>query len=223
MEQQQAEIEEMENKVLINKKINELEHAALLAQMNPHFIFNSLNTLQELVIKKNETETLNFISNFSSLLRELLENSLRQKITLKQEIAFITKYVHLEEVRFANNFNFDIVMDESIPAHLIQIPVMLVQPLIENAIRHGLAPLKAKQKLLLKMIIEIENGFLYLQVKDNGKGFVEDPVPEFRYPSVALKNIQLKPLKESLVVLNLSVLILGQKKEQFQNYGFHCN
>ena len=189
LEEQQAQTERMEAEQELKKRLTELEHNALLAQMNPHFIFNSLNTLQELVVQKNEAEALNYITNFSTLLRELLENSRQQKISLQQELQFLEKYVKLEEVRLKRSFHFKVILPDEIPTHLIFIPVMMVQPLIENAIRHGLSPVQNERKLKLQIILGIENDFLHLRVIDNGIGYQRSTLAGDQHHSVALNNI----------------------------------
>jgi LytS/YehU family sensor histidine kinase len=186
IEQQQEEMLQRERAMELEQKVRQLEHAALLSQMNPHFIFNSLNTLQNLVIEGNEEAAINFISEFSTLMREMLNNAKEELIPLKNEIEFLTRYVQLEEIRFNNNFNFNCNVEDVLPKHLVKIPVMLIQPLLENAIRHGLAPSKDKKSLSLN----IRNGgpFILVEVIDNGIGWQENDKKEHK--SHALENIK---------------------------------
>ncbi len=186
IEQQQEEMLQKERAMELEQKVRQLEHAALLSQMNPHFIFNSLNTLQNLVIEGNEEAAINFISEFSTLMREMLNNAKEELIPLKNEIEFLKRYVQLEEIRFNNKFNFSVLIDEVLPKHLVKIPVMLIQPLLENAIRHGLAPSKNDKSLVL----DVRNGgpFIIVDVTDNGIGWKENTNKQHK--SHALENIQ---------------------------------
>ncbi|MEY2898105.1 MAG: hypothetical protein RL138_158, partial [Bacteroidota bacterium] len=186
IEQQQEEMLQRERALELEQKVRQLEHAALLSQMNPHFIFNSLNTLQNLVIEGNEEAAINFISEFSTLMREMLNNAKEELIPLRNEIEFLTRYVQLEEIRFNNQFNFHCSVDDVLPKHLVKIPVMLIQPLLENAIRHGLAPSKNEKSLSL----HIRNGgpFIIVEVSDNGIGWKTNTNKEHK--SHALDNIK---------------------------------
>lgn len=186
IEQQQEEMLQRERALELEQKVRQLEHAALLSQMNPHFIFNSLNTLQNLVIEGNEEAAINFISEFSILMREMLNNAKEELIPLKNEIEFLRRYVQLEEIRFNNHFNFHCSVDDVLPKHLVKIPVMLIQPLLENAIRHGLAPSKNEKSLSLF----IRNGgpFIIVEVSDNGIGWKSNTNQEHK--SHALDNIR---------------------------------
>lgn len=186
IEQQQEEMLQRERAMELEQKVRQLEHAALLSQMNPHFIFNSLNTLQNLVIEGNEEAAVNFISEFSTLMREMLNNAKEELIPLKNEIEFLKRYVQLEEIRFNNKFNFSILVDAVFPKHLVKVPVMLIQPLLENAIRHGLAPSKHEKSLVLA----VRNGgpFIIVEVTDNGIGWKENTNKQHK--SHALENIK---------------------------------
>jgi sensor histidine kinase YesM len=170
----------------LEQKVRQLEHAALLSQMNPHFIFNSLNTLQNLVIEGNEEAAINFISEFSTLMREMLNNAKEELIPLRNEIEFLTRYVQLEEIRFNNQFNFHCSVDDVLPKHLVKIPVMLIQPLLENAIRHGLAP--SKNEKSLSLLIRNGGPFIIVEVSDNGIGWKSNTNQEHK--SHALDNIR---------------------------------
>ena len=190
LEEQQKELELQEKELAVQQKVVKLENTALLTQMNPHFIFNSLNTLQELVLRKNDAETLKYIADFSALLRELLQLSKKQIISLEQELSFLKRYVTIEETRFTQQFNFEIKIAAEIPTHLISIPVMILQPIVENAIQHGLAPMKGKQLLKISIHLEISNDFLYLRIIDNGIGFNKSKKNNVASESIALNNIK---------------------------------
>lgn len=124
-----------------HSKINEYALKSLQNQMNPHFVFNSLNTMQQLMTSHQEEEALNYLSDFSELMREMLTQSRYETIYLQDEIVFLKKYIELEKTRFVKSFNvkWEIQLSQEEIA-LIKIPCMLVQPIIENAIKHGIHP-----------------------------------------------------------------------------------
>lgn len=149
-------------------KINELENSALRTQMNPHFIFNSLNTINSF-INRNEPAIANqYISKFSKLMRLILDHSRQKKISLAEELEVLKLYVQIEQIRFENKFSFNIDVSPEIDLHNLQVPPLIIQPFAENAILHGLLPLPYKGHLSLS-IAAVEH-YLQIIVKDNGVG-----------------------------------------------------
>lgn len=122
----------------LNNKIIELEQQALKAQMNPHFIFNCLTSVQHFVNKEDIYSANMYLSNFAKLIRKTLDLSGEQYISLDKEVAYLQNYVQLEKMRFQEKFQYTITVDNDIDEFAIMIPPMLLQPIIENAIRHGL-------------------------------------------------------------------------------------
>jgi ligand-binding sensor domain-containing protein len=151
-----------------NRKIRELESKALISQMNPHFIFNSLNTVQQLILVKEEEQSLNFLSDFSMLMRQMLENSRKQLISLAEEFDFLDRYLQLEAIRFNNRFHYSISVEGQLVPDEIKIPPVLLQPLLENAIKHGISSVKTHGSI--KLSVRKENDFLLISVEDNGIG-----------------------------------------------------
>lgn len=152
-----------------NRKIAELEAKALTNQMNPHFIFNSLNSVQHLILEKEEKQALNFLADFATLMRQMLNNSRKSYISLEEEIAFLTRYIELEKMRFANAFTYHFNLQASLRDYTVYIPPMIIQPILENAIKHGLAP-KTKAGYL-EIRLEIADDMLYVSVDDDGIGW----------------------------------------------------
>ncbi len=158
-----------EERIQRERKINEIEQIALRSQMNPHFIFNSINSIQQYVFAGDVTEANRFITNFSSLVRQTLYISGKKFITLAEEIAYIKAYLNLEKIKYENVFDFTVIVendvDDSIP-----VPPLLLQPFIENSIRHGVLNLENRQgNILLHFFIE-ESNHLICIVEDNGIG-----------------------------------------------------
>ncbi len=121
---------------LINK---DLKVQALRAQMNPHFIFNSLNSIQFLIMKNETAHAFDYLEKFASLLRRVMDNSIKDWIPLTEEIALLKLYIELESLRFDSSFSYEIKADIA-QMDDYKIPPMVVQPYIENAILHGLMP-----------------------------------------------------------------------------------
>ena len=124
--------------------IAHLEARALRARMNPHFIFNVLNNLQSIVLLKEEREANQYIGVLSTLLRFTLEVSSRESILLSEEISYLEAYLDLQKMRLAHKLNYSIEMEQNLKINsaTYSIPPMLIQPLVENAIIHGISPLK---------------------------------------------------------------------------------
>lgn len=149
-------------------KLNELENSALRTQMNPHFIFNSLNTINSF-INSNERERANqYISKFSRLIRLILDHSREKKISLTNELEVVNLYVQLEQIRFEYKFNYEISIGEGITTDDLEVPPLIIQPFVENAILHGLLPLASGGLLHIK--VYRNDGHLLLLIEDNGIG-----------------------------------------------------
>ena len=152
-----------------NRRIAELEAKALTNQMNPHFIFNSLNSVQHLILEKEEKQALNFLADFATLMRQMLNNSRKSYISLEEEIAFLTRYLELEKIRFAHSFTYRFIMEDALKEYTIYIPPMIIQPIVENAIKHGLAPKNISGYLEIRL--EMVDDLLYCSVDDDGIGW----------------------------------------------------
>jgi ligand-binding sensor domain-containing protein len=152
-----------------NRRIAELEAKALTNQMNPHFIFNSLNSVQHLIMEKEEKQALNFLADFATLMRQMLNNSRKSHISLEEEVAFLTRYIELEKIRFANVFTYQFILQDDLKNYTIYIPPMIIQPIVENAIKHGLAPKNGSGRLEVKLVLRED--LLYCSVDDDGIGW----------------------------------------------------
>jgi len=150
------------------KKLAELEMQALRAQMNPHFIFNSLNSINNFILK-NETESASdFLTKFSRLVRQVLHNSKDKLISLDEELMALRLYLELEQLRFEGRFDFEISSDRQIDAESILIPPLLLQPYVENAIWHGLMHKDGPGKVTIT--IEPDGQNLRFRIEDDGIG-----------------------------------------------------
>jgi tetratricopeptide (TPR) repeat protein len=152
----------------MNHKIAEITQANLRQQMNPHFIFNTLNSIQYYMYQHDKLATNNYLTKFSSLMRKVLENSQHTSILLRDEIEALTLYLELEMIRFKDKFDFEIKIDDDIDPLLYKVPTMLIQPYVENSISHGLMPSEGKG--LVKIYLKLENQYISCTIEDNGIG-----------------------------------------------------
>lgn len=150
------------------RKIAESELKAIRSQLNPHFMFNVLNNIQDVYLDRNEEKAQLYIVQFASLIRELLQNSSKKEIPLSEEIEFIKKYIELEKLRLANRFDYNIKVSDNIDITDTYIPPMLLQPFIENAINYGLSP--KTEKGHLEISFEKVGNNIEIKITDNGIG-----------------------------------------------------
>ncbi|MEO1257195.1 MAG: tetratricopeptide repeat protein [Bacteroidota bacterium] len=145
-----------------------LEKRMLRAQMNPHFIFNSLSSIQHFITANDKKSALRYLSKFSSLLRQVLEDSITNTTVLSEEVQLLKTYLELESLRFDKGFEYHIHISPELDPHTTEIPILLVQPYVENAILHGLMPKKGPRQL--NVYFEKEMSQLVCRIVDNGIG-----------------------------------------------------
>lgn len=151
-----------------NKKI---ALQSLRREMNPHFIFNSLNSVNHFIATNNELEANQYLTKFSKLMRGVMENSTEDFIPFQQELDLLQNYLALEKTRFADKFDYEIEVDESLNMQNLQVPGMLIQPFLENAVWHGLR--YKTDKGFLKLSLEKSGSYLKILIEDNGIGIEE--------------------------------------------------
>ena len=159
----------LEQKKQIEVMNTNLEKRMLRAQMNPHFIFNCLSSIQHFVTSNDRKSALRYLTKFSNLLRTVLETSESINVTLEEEIRLIKIYLELEALRFNESFNYDIEVDPRLDVHNEEVPLLLIQPYIENSILHGLLPSKKATKQI-KVCFGRTTEALQITVEDNGIG-----------------------------------------------------
>jgi len=158
-----------QEKTSLNKRIGELEQLARKAQMNPHFIFNSLNSIQQYVMDADITGANKFISGFSRLIRQTLDFSSRHDISLEQELDYLSNYLELERTRLENAFGWSVSVAADVNTAEYQIPPMILQPFVENSVRHGLR-FRRDREGQVNIHIKRENNYLVCILEDNGIG-----------------------------------------------------
>lgn len=152
----------------IQQEVLQVEMRALRAQMNPHFIFNSLGSIQHLIRRDQKPEALQYLSKFSQLLRQILDSSNHSSVSLKEEIELLENYIELESLRFDGRFSYELRVDDSLDVYNLEIPILLIQPHVENAILHGLLPKKGEARL--EVSFEDYGEQIHCTVQDNGIG-----------------------------------------------------
>lgn len=154
----------------LNQNLAESEMKALRAQMNPHFMFNSLNAIQQMVMNNENDNAFKYLGTYSKLTRQILENSEKKWITVKDEMKFLELYLQIESLRFEHAFRYKIEVTDEVMPNTDKIPAMIVQPIVENAIKHGLLSKPGEKNLLIRFDRKDETGPLEVTVEDNGLG-----------------------------------------------------
>jgi ligand-binding sensor domain-containing protein len=161
---------EMEVKLLeIEKQKFDLEQKALRLQINPHFIFNSLNSIQSYILENDIENAVFYLGKFSQLMRVVLSNTTNKYVSLKDELAAIRYYIDLEQLRFSQKFEYKIYVDPELDEEYVEIPPMIIQPYVENAIIHGLINSPDKGNLSINVKKKSDKSLLCI-VKDDGIG-----------------------------------------------------
>lgn len=163
-----------QQKLKQQKKAAELEHRVLRTQMNPHFIFNALNSIQRVYVEGDTDKANDFMADFAHLMRKVLENSGSTKISVQEEVDTLRLYLELEKLRSKDRFNYTISVSEDIAAFDVQIPPLIIQPFVENAIWHGILPLTDRIGEITISIQRHSGTELMISIADNGVGFDPD-------------------------------------------------
>ncbi len=194
-------------KTSFNKKLSELKLQALRAQMNPHFIFNTINSIQYFISCNDQESAFMYLSKFSNLMRQTLDNSAKSRISLSRELEALQLYMDLQKLRFEQRFEYKITVDPKIDIHNSEIPTMLIQPYIENAINHGIS--KKKSKGHINVVLTHMNGSLKCVVEDDGIGIEKSKkLKKSIKPGHTSSGMRLT--KERLTIINV-----GKNKDSF--------
>ncbi|WP_299533981.1 tetratricopeptide repeat protein [Ulvibacterium sp.] len=151
------------------KKLLTLEQSMLRSQMNPHFLFNSLNSIKLYIINNEQKNAVHYLNKFSKLIRKILEASSLKEIPLAEELETVELYMNIENIRFSNEIDFKIIVDGDIDVHQVKIPSLILQPFLENALWHGLSSKEGEKKIGLH-ISKGKDGFVHIAIMDNGVG-----------------------------------------------------
>ncbi len=205
---------ELENHVL------QLEQKALQLQMNPHFIFNALNSIQSLVATKDYKTARKEIGNFATLMRSILSNSRNQKINLEEEIKTLEQYLKMEQFCQRVSFDFTISSPKNYDASEIEIPPMLLQPFAENAVIHGISHLEKDG--IIQIDFSIKNNLLICEIKDNGVGrkkaneLKQSKKPGHQSVAMEVTKERLDALKNDKKYIPLEILDIKNKEGEIK-------
>jgi PAS domain-containing protein len=190
-----------EEKLELTRKIAEYKMMALRSAMSPHFIFNCLNSIQLYILKNDKNEAIHYLTIFSKLVRNILDISTINAITLEAELEMLRYYIELEQMRFQKRFSVEIEIDENIDLEDTEIPPLLIQPYVENAIIHGLSHKKEAGKLLIALKQDAD--VLRCIVEDNGVGREYARIMKEKRPTlVQHKSRGMTITRERLTLLN---------------------
>jgi hypothetical protein len=200
-----AESEKLEKlKVAYEKELVELKMTSLRTQMNPHFIFNSLNAIKLYIINNEKENAVYYLNKFSKLIRKILATTQEKDISLAEEIETMELYLNIENIRFNNEINYEFNIDSNVNLNTIKVPTLIMQPFIENAIWHGLSSKKEDKKITIN-VTKKNDGFVLIAIIDNGIG---------RKKAQDIKN--KKTLKKKSIGINLT-------KERLTNFFKNYN
>ncbi|MFK7814511.1 MAG: tetratricopeptide repeat protein [Maribacter sp.] len=183
------------------KKLLTLEQTMLRSQMNPHFLFNSLNSIKLYIINNEKKNAVHYLNKFSKLVRKILEASSLREIPLAEELETVELYMNIENIRFSNEIDFQINISDEIDPHNVKIPSLILQPFLENALWHGLSSIKGEKKILLSVRKAADENYIHISITDNGIG---------RIASEEIK--QSKVLKRKSVGIDIT-------KERLSNFS----
>ncbi|PTX60851.1 tetratricopeptide repeat protein [Kordia periserrulae] len=151
------------------KKILTLEQDMLRSQMNPHFVFNSLNSIKQYIISNEQKNAVHYLNKFAKLIRKILDASRVKVVSLSDELETMDLYMSIENIRFSNEINFEVLVDEDINLDQIKIPSLVLQPFLENALWHGLSSKKGEKNIKLS-VTKTKDDFVTISITDNGIG-----------------------------------------------------
>jgi ligand-binding sensor domain-containing protein len=181
-------------------EVSKAELKALRAQMNPHFVFNSLNSIQHYILNSKSEEAAKYLNKFAKLIRLILNNSDKPTVTINEDLDALTLYLELEKMRFENKFEYKILVNEEIDGDYDEIPPMLIQPYIENAILHGINPKNGNGNINIR--ISLVNQFIKISVIDDGIGRDASRALKSLHPAASHRSMGMKITKDRLKILN---------------------
>ncbi len=202
-----AEVKKEKQRLELNNKLLETELRVNRASMNPHFLFNSLNALHNLILNNEIDNASDYLIKFSRLLRKILDSNMYEHISLELEIELLELYLEIENMRFEENIKYTIHYDNTLPIASIHIPIMMLQPFVENAIWHGLLN-KDGEKTIDITFLKYEEKYIYCIIEDNGTGRKKTNPDVFERKSMATSFIlqrlellnKIHSFKSSLII-----------------------
>ena len=200
------------------KKMSDLKMTVLQTQMDPHFLYNSLNSINNFVLQHDKEKASDYITKFSRLIREVLKNSTSLTIPLEDDLGILGLYIKLEQMRMKDGFDYIVTIDDTIHLRDIQVPPLFMQPYIENAIWHGFKTKKDYKKISLSIYDDDEN--IRCEIIDNGVGIKESEADAAKYKSDR-KPFGLKASEDRIKLLheNQNVYVVIEDISDLKNSG----
>ncbi len=168
-QQLQGKVDALNKQIQFKQEIEDLRIQALRSQMNPHFIFNSLNSIKLYIINNEKENAVYYLNKFAKLIRKILEASVNTEISLTEELETSQLYMNIENIRFNNDILFNIDIDDSVNTEQIKVPSLILQPFLENALWHGLSSKEGNKKIDLK-VRPRDDDYMTISITDNGIG-----------------------------------------------------
>ena len=194
------QVQQIRSKANLNFQVQELRQTALRAQMNPHFIFNCLNSIQRYISENNPAKATHYLAQFAQLIRIILNTSTKSIISLEAEISMLKTYIELEKLRMEYPFEYSIEVAPDIDLFELTLPPLLVQPIIENAILHGLTKLKHTGKLHIQY--RLVDQYLHITVRDNGPGLMRPLLSKDSPNSMFHQSLGISIIRKRLLLYN---------------------
>jgi LytS/YehU family sensor histidine kinase len=171
---------------------------ALRAQMNPHFIFNSLNSISDYIAKQDVKTADRYLTKFAKMMRLILENSEHKQISLAEDLKALELYMQLEALRLNDKFSYEIKIDDEIDQDITMIPPLILQPFVENSIWHVISQKEGRGKILIE--IKKENEMINCAVEDNGVG--RNHLMQYEPNGISKKSLGMKITRSRIDILN---------------------
>ncbi|HEX4849184.1 MAG TPA: histidine kinase, partial [Puia sp.] len=206
MEVEESLAEKREELATINEQLAEAQLTALQTQMNPHFIFNALNSIKRMILDNENKSASRYLSKFAQMIRLTLNHSKETFVTLEETIEYLHAYLDMEQLRFGSSFSYKIETTGKSDEEDIKIPTLMIQPLAENAIWHGLMPKEGDKKIIIRFVQSGE--MVTCTIEDNGIGIRQSEKEKqinHKQPSVGLDN-----LRKRIKIMN-------------KKYDMHCS
>lgn len=210
------------DKINLEKNVNKSKLKAIKSQMNPHFFYNALNTLQSFILSNEKRLAIDYLSKFSNLTRTILEMTEKDFISISEEVKTLQLYLDIEKGRFDEDFSYEIQVGKNIDQESIKIPTMLLQPYVENAVKHGLLHKQGDKKVIISF--ETENNELLISIDDNGIGRQKsnelNQIKNKNHQSFATEALQNRiDLLNEYNHKNISLKIIDKQNQQNQPTG----
>ena len=210
------------DKINLEKNVNKSKLKAIKSQMNPHFFYNALNTLQSFILSNEKRLAIDYLSKFSNLTRTILEMTEKDFISISEEVKTLQLYLDIEKGRFDEDLSYEIQVGKNINQESIKIPTMLLQPYVENAVKHGLLHKQGDKKVIISF--ETENNELLISIDDNGIGRQKsnelNQIKNKNHQSFATEALQNRiDLLNEYNHKNISLKIIDKQNQQNQPTG----